>query len=256
MSDTKDGRRRGRPTRCPVDSLRTRVWFHAVSLRTGMNAYALEKCFHPLQVRYVDGKSVRPRLWDRYRDGVMIPKDKFGVDNLIDRVEEQVPFTAWWFRHVLWPALQPKLLSQEEIDEMLFAFPDDLRALLFDDLQAQFPKRKPFKQEIVAQLSHFGHLDSLAIAMLMLRRSELIGSLELRDLALSLYYAIQPALMQLSELEKCFPDLFSYIDDQYPPWIYPSPSERMRVVVFSEGKFGYKQSYATKAGKTLIKKTD
>ncbi|WP_146164457.1 hypothetical protein [Agitococcus lubricus] len=218
-----------------------------------MSAYALEKCFHPLQVRCVDGKSVRPRLWDRYRDGVMIPKDKPSVDNLIDRVEEHVPFTAWWFRHVLWRVLQPKLLSQEEIDEMLFDFPDDIKAVLFDDLQAQFPKQKPFKQEIVAQLSNFRHLDSLAIAILMVRRSELIGSLELRDLVLSLYYAIQPALMQLNELELCFPDLFSYIDSQYPPWIYPSPSERMRVVVFSEGKFGYKQSYAT-TGKTLIKK--
>jgi hypothetical protein len=101
-----------------------------------------------------------------------------------------------------------------------------------------------------------GHLDSLAIAILMVRKSELIASIELRDLALSLYHEIQPALMQLSELEKCFPDLFSYIDDQYPPWIYPSPNERMRVVIFSEGKFGYQQSNATKTGKTLIKKTD
>jgi hypothetical protein len=256
MSDTKNGRGRGRPTRCPVDSIRTRVWFQTVSLHTGMNAYALEKCFHPLQVRYVDGKSVRPRLWDRYRDGVMIPKDKLGVDNLIDRVEEQVPLTAWWFRHVLWRALQPKRLSQEDIDGMLFAFPNDIKAVLFDDLQAKFPKQKPFNQEIVTQLSHLGHLDSLAIAILMVRKSELIASIELRDLALSLYHEIQPALMQLDELKKCFPDLFSYIDDQYPPWIYPSPNERMRVVIFSEGKFGYQQSNATKTGKTLIKKTD
>ena len=72
---------RGRHKRTQTDVLRTRVWFIAVSLTSGWSAYKLETRFAPDKTKKVDGKIIRPRRWDRYREGKMVPPDRPGTNS-------------------------------------------------------------------------------------------------------------------------------------------------------------------------------
>jgi hypothetical protein len=62
--------RRGRPPTDPIDQLRTRMWFHAVKLRSGLpSAYAIEMALDGERVRKRASDVARPRKWDGYERG-------------------------------------------------------------------------------------------------------------------------------------------------------------------------------------------
>lgn len=224
--------KRGRPKKSPVDSLRVRVWFEAVRLVSGLpSAYAIEKTLHPESFHREAGWVSRPQRWDRYETGNMVPKSE-----LVAYAESVYPGTADWLYHPLWKALLPHARTQDGLNAELRTLGEEVCALLFrSSLQPGRPDRLPFTEETAGMLSHLGSLEALAAAILLVHESAAIASEPLRALALHAYRTMQPAIAAYPPLRRMYPDLFSYIDVQYPEWVFPSANHRLRTVVFWEG---------------------
>lgn len=223
--------RRGRPKKTKVDALRVRTWFEAVRSISGLSsAYAIEKDLHPESFHRDKGWVSRPQRWDHYETGTRVPSRE-----LVAYVESVYPGTAVWLQHPIWKALLPHPRSPEEINDELRSLGGVIHFLLFrpqPDLTQ--PERYPFNEQMVGMLSELGTLDALATAILLIHESVAIASEALRTLALRTYRELQPAIAARQPLFGVHPDLFSYIDLHYPEWIFISPNQRMRTVVFWE----------------------
>ncbi len=224
---------RGRPKKSPIAMLKTQVWFQAVSLISGKSAYQLEKYFHPEQVRRGESWVIRPRRWDRYRNGVMEPKDVTG--GLIDQVEAVAPSSAYWFRMPLWTAIEIAPLTQEQIDAQLLTLESDVLAVLFMPENNVKQKRQPFGDKESQQLIELGSLDALAAAILLVRESETLRSSELRTLALETYRALQRPIAECPPLQTLYGKLFNYLDSAFPDELFIHKNKRMDVVIFTKG---------------------
>jgi hypothetical protein len=82
-------------------------------------------------------------------------------------------------------------------------------------------------------LAEIGTFEALVALILLVKKSELISSQELRELALNAYHHCQSWVMVLPEIAPIALDLFHEIDLKCKHWIYPSPEWRMEVVIFS-----------------------
>ena len=224
--------KRGRPKNSPVDALRVRVWFEAVRLVSGLpSAYAIEKRLHPESFHREAGWVSRPQRWDRYETGGRVPKSE-----LIEYAESVYPGTGDWLHHPLWKALLPHPRTQDEINAELRTLGETVNFLLFRSKpDPGQPERFPFTEEMVSMLASLGTLEALAAAILLVHESVAIASEPLRTLALQTYRELQPALTEYPPLRLVYPDLFSYIDVQFPEWVFASANHRMRTVVFWEG---------------------
>ncbi|MDO8417608.1 MAG: hypothetical protein Q7S87_15515 [Agitococcus sp.] len=225
--------RRGRPKKSPIAMLKTQVWFQAVSLISGKSAYQLEKYFHPEQVRRGESWVIRPRRWDRYRNGVMEPKDVMG--GLIDQVEAVAPSSAYWFRMPLWKAIETIPLSQEQIDAQLMSLEAEVMTVLFMPKTEFGQARHPFGDKESQQLIEIGSFDALAAAILLVRESETLRSAELRTLVLATYRALQQSIAECPPLQTLHGKLFNYLDSAFPEELFVHKNKRMDVVVFTKG---------------------
>lgn len=225
--------RRGRPKKSPIAMLKTQVWFQAVSLISDKSAYQLEKYFHPEQVRRGESWVIRPRRWDRYRNGVMEPKDVIG--GLIDQVEAVAPSSACWFRMPLWQAIETIPLSQEQIDAQLMSLEAEVMTVLFMPKNEFGQARQPFGDKESQQLIEIGSFDALAAAILLVRESETLRSAELRTLALATYRALQRPIAECPPLQTLHGKLFNYLDSAFPEELFVHKNKRMDVVVLTKG---------------------
>lgn len=195
------------------------------------SAYAIEKTLHPELFHREAGWVSRPMRWDRYERGDMVPKPE-----LVAYAESVYPGTADWLYHPLWKALLPHPRTQDEINVELRALGEVVDFLMFrPQPDPGKPARFPFTEEMVGMLSHVGTLEAMAAAILLVHESVAIASEPLRTLALQTYRELQPAIADYPPLRRVYPDLFSFIDVQYPEWVFPAPNHRLRTVVFWEG---------------------
>lgn len=246
--------RRGRPKKSPIDTLKTQVWFQAVSLMTGKSAYQLEKHFHPEQIRRGEDWIIRPRRWDRYKNGVMVPQDIKG--GLIDQVEQEVQGSAAWFRLPLWEAIQHKPLTQDGVNQQLLNLESDVTDILFKPADGMFRERAAFTKELAEQLAALGSLDALAAIFLLVRESEVLGSPEMRVVTLHAYRLIQPDIAACPPFHTLHATLFSYLDSQFPEQLFIHMNQRQNIVIFWDG---YRNSCwpkedAMKSQQAMIKK--
>lgn len=232
-------RGRGRPPTHPVDRVRTKLWFKAVKHASGLpSAYALEMTFDGDHVRKRETDVARPRKWDGYEKGAVVPTDKPGPRNAVEQAEARFPGTARWFRSPLWAYLRREAFDARRIEDALRTLEPAVVAVLFEAEVREHesaPRQRPFNDSSVQQLLALGSFDALVAAVLLAGLSEVIASPELRKRALHVYVEIQAQLRQMSIMEVIYPELFSLIDSRCKHWVYLSPNQRMDVVIFWRG---------------------
>jgi hypothetical protein len=75
-----------------VNRTRTMVWYHAVRLGLkASSAYLIEKRLDPGMCRYVYSNIRRPRKWDIYEQGRIVPNGTRTERNAILQAEDAVP---------------------------------------------------------------------------------------------------------------------------------------------------------------------
>jgi len=171
---TKRQRRKkaGRPTRHPVDVVRTKLWCHGLTLATGMTTgNALEQHFEPHLVRRRDdGTVLRPRKWDAYLDGTRVPQRMKGKAYAIELVERELPGSARVFESVCWVILKGAQLTPDECRELIQQVSPGARKLL-QQLQT-LDKRGKDDQRAALRLAAQGGIDALESIVVLLAISE------------------------------------------------------------------------------------
>ena len=228
-------RGRGRPPTHPVDRVRTKVWFNAVKISSGLpSAYALEMAFDGDRVRKRAKDVARPRKWDRYAKGKSVPADKPDPRNAVEQAEAKFRGTARWFRIAMWRWLRGESLDAHEIDRALRSLGPEVVSILFEAPrcgETKEPRMREFYPESVRILSNVGGFDALVAAVLLVALSEVIASPQLRERALQLYAELQAPLRQTPELASVYPELFSLIDQRCKHWIYVTPNQRFEIIM-------------------------
>lgn len=82
-------------------------------------------------------------------------------------------------------------------------------------------------------LATLGSFEGLATAVLLAAWAERIASPRLRELALSSYLQMQPALVKLPETAPFAAELFWAIDGLCKHWVFASTQSRLEIVIFS-----------------------
>lgn len=241
---------RGRPPRNHIDVLRTRLWFQAVKLASGLpSAYALEEA---LEGRPDSDQVWRPRKWDAYERGKKVPKSSSAGKDALALAEAAYPGTAKWFHSPIWHVLRKDLkpLDQRGVDQGLLSLDPVVVDILFQ-LDRSLPDNTRMKQRHLTahefeHLAVLGSFDALVATTLLIQQSSLVGSQELREWALECYEQLQPMVADAPETCLLYPELFTYIDAVCPHWIYLAPNRRMEMVVF-----WHRQAEQTWAGERM-----
>ena len=200
------------------------------------SAYAIEMQLDGDLVRKRDTDVSRPTKWDFYRDGDKVPDDTRRHRNAVEQAEENFPGTARWFRSPIWPVLRGEKCDRYFIEQALRQLQPEVVEVLFEaEPDQQHPRQKAFDSRCMANLAEIGGFDALVVSVLLVALSEDIASPALRKSALHLYFALQPAIKKLPEVAPFYPELFSWIDERCKHWSYPSPNQRMDVVIFWQG---------------------
>ncbi len=231
--------KRGRPPKSEVKKLRDQIWIYAVQLRSSLKTgYSLEAAIDFDKVKREAGQVRRPGKWDRYVNGSRGPGQFKGKRNAVAMAEAEYPGTAAWYYSPIWWVLEPKLKSADNYEEALHRLDIDVSELLLTiDSRAGAEPVRPrcFDEAMVGQLVKIGSFDALVAAVVMARLAEAIASPQLRDLALTCYARLQPAIAVIPELTPFYPDLFTLIDMRCKHWTFVAPNQRMDIVMFWQG---------------------
>lgn len=190
------------------------------------------------RVRKRETDVARPRKWDGYEKGAVVPTDKPGPRNAVEQAEARFPGTARWFRSPLWAYLRHEAFDARRIEDALRALHPEVVAVLFEAKPREHehaPRQRPFDSDGVRQLLAIAGFDALVAAVLLAALAEVIASPQLRERALHLYVELQAPLREVPELAGIYPELFSLIDQRYKHWVYLSDNQRMDVVIFWQG---------------------
>lgn len=231
MSESKGP---GREPRNPVDVLRTKIWMAAVFAASGLTPGQIEALLEPERVRREGGRTIRPRLWDRYASGDHVPNDNQDRKP-VSLAEARWPGTAVWFRSPMWRALRPEPVTAALAEQLLGQI-EPLRDVLFvpSRWNPSVLRQAAVDPTLLATIIGVGRIDALAAAMVFARQAEAIHSPPLRDTALRLYRHLQPQLEQLPALKTHASELFWLIDTSIKEWVYPDPGSQVSVTIFSE----------------------
>lgn len=228
----------GRPPRHPVDILRTQLWFHVVKLRSGLpSAYAIELALEPEAVRRnADGTVLRPRKWDAYEKGNRVPKRMANKPYAIDLAEAHFPGAARYFEAAIWPVLRKETVTRNWLDSQLRQLDETVMdILLHPDMvglggELHFAD---FDQASANRLTELGSFDALTAVVLLVAKSELISSPDLREFALNSYFGMLPALEINPVTAPFMKEICHRIDLVCKQWIFLGSQARMDVVIFT-----------------------
>lgn len=227
------------PSTCPVDRLRTRLWFRALQEMSGLpTAYAVEMALDGDRVRKRNTDVSRPRKWDAYKRGAKVPADRPGPRNAIEQAEARFPGSARWFRSPLWRYLKNEPFNARQFEDALRMIEPAVVSLLFEAAPREHekvPRQRSFDHDTADRLIALGGFDALVAAILLAGLSEVIASPDLRERALHVYVELQSPLWRMPVLEGIYAELFSQIDARCKHWVYLSPNQRMDVVIFWQG---------------------
>ena len=205
----------GRPKRDAVDVVRTRIWFQAVKVRSGLrSAHAIEAFINDrLSGDGVD-TSHRPRKWYSYRNGSRSPSAIAGKRDAVADAEARFPGTARWFHHPVWKALKGERTELHVVTSALRSLGPAVAEILYvpdECLPCRVRQRALGFQELRAMID-LGSFDALAAAILLVMQSDMNGELGLRRTYRTLYQELQPIAADLPELMNDFPALFDLTD--------------------------------------------
>jgi len=230
--------RRGAPDQHPADVLKTKVWVGVLKLISGLRtAYALELAIDPDLVKQRTAGVVRPRKWDAYEKGLKVPKQIKGKRYSVDMAEAKFPGAKPYFESHIWRVLRGEKLTAREVDQALRTLESPVVEVLLEESVREGEQERRFRSfdvKTAIALASVGSFDSLVATILLVAKSEAIGSLPLRELALQCYLNLQDAISQLPEVQPWSSELFRMIDTTCKHWIFPFPNARMEIVIFTE----------------------
>ena len=230
--------RRGAPDQHPADVLKTKLWVWVLKLISGLKtAYALELEIDPELVKQRTAGVVRPRKWDAYEKGLKVPKRIKGKRYSVDMAEAKFPGAKRYFDSPMWKVLRGQKLTAREVDQALRTLEGAVLEVLLEESVREGEQERRFRSfdvNTAKALAAVGTFDSLAATILLVAKSEAIGSVELRELALQCYLVLQGAISQLPEVQPWSSELFRMIDLTCKHWIFPFPNARMEIVIFTE----------------------
>jgi hypothetical protein len=206
----------GRPKRDAVDVVRTRIWFQAVKVRSGLrSAHAIEAFINDrLSGEDVD-TSHRPRKWYSYRNGSRSPSAIAGKRDTVADVEALFPGTARWYHHPFWKVLKREGTDPHVLRVFMLDLDPEVVEILYttDEHGALDPLRlKAFRISDVQSLIDLGSFDALAAVVLLAMKEDANVGFGWRDFYLDAYQALQPVVAELPELVNDFPELFDLTD--------------------------------------------
>lgn len=228
----------GRRPRHPVDILRTRLWFHNVKRISGLpSAYAVELALEPEKVRRNEDKMIlRPRKWDAYAKGDRVPGRKPNKPYAVDLAESRFPGAARYFESPIWPLLRKDKVSKGWIDAQLRRLSEAITSILLQQ-DAVGPDGElyfaDFDQASADRLARLGSFEALSAVILLVAKSELISSPDLRQYALNSYIAMLPALKSSPDTAPFMEELCQTIDLVCKQWVFLGSQARMDIVIFT-----------------------
>lgn len=238
--NSADGTRRGRPPTDPIDQLRTRLWFHAVKLRSGLpSAYAIELALEPGREGEAQPSERRARKWDRYRDGDRVPDDRPGKPNAVELAEREFPGTARWFRSPVWESFKGARPPKDQLIRSLNELDAPVTGLLFEDVQVHDWTERRLRTldvDLSIQIRDLNSFAALEAVCLLFALSETIASIDLRSAVFTLYRNMQRGLTETAELEPFFPELFDEVDALGKQWAFATQSWRLDVFLSLVGE--------------------
>jgi hypothetical protein len=123
----------GRPSTDEAHKVRTKAWFIAVSMASGMNVGELEIYFAPPEKQAGYSPGNRPRHWEKYRDGSICPKSKTRKNqkrSIVERVEDCFPGTAKWVELPFWKVLSKARMEMHELKDFYQLLPVSVQELI------------------------------------------------------------------------------------------------------------------------------
>lgn len=228
----------GRPPRHPIDILRTRLWFFNVKRISGLpSAYAIELALEPDSVRRnADGAVLRPRKWDAYEKGQRVPQWADKRAYAVELAEQRFPGTAEYFDAPIWNVLRKEKVSLSWVDAQLRQCSEPISDILIRPdltLAGGVPYFADFDKSSARLLAQVGTFEALGAAVLLVAKSELISSPDLREHALDAYLAMRPVLAQSDDIGPFIGELSHHIDLICKHWVFVTSQARMDVVIFS-----------------------
>jgi hypothetical protein len=217
------------------------LWFHALSLSSGLNAAELEKMLDSEKIKVDEtGRKVRPKKWDRYGKGKLVPDDKHG--GAVDRAEVTFHGSARWFRHPIWKGLHAEpmtadetLLALRDLDQSVVEVLFRPKSGIAPEAWNQYGPKINTERLVIADLCSLATLDVLAVALLLAKRAESISSPELRETAVDLYFMLQPSFADDPRWHRFHPELYDHADTRMKSWFFSDPAYRMEVFITWRG---------------------
>lgn len=185
-----DNRKRGRPRKDPISSLRTRAWFNAVALASGKNVYELDIEFAGINRGSCKRYENRPCVWDKYARGDIEPRSKTGAKGqmpIVEKVEKVYSGTAQWLIMSFWRVLGDEPMNLDELKEVYLSLSPAIRNLL---IRKKRSRADPFWRTDITPDKLHEHLsagDSIEMATLILA---MIKEAEARQLEHQYYQAL------------------------------------------------------------------
>ncbi|MCU7875280.1 MAG: hypothetical protein KZQ84_00520 [Candidatus Thiodiazotropha sp. (ex Lucinoma borealis)] len=110
-------------------SLRSKVWFHFVSHKTGLHTgYGLENFLESGRINRSGSRLTRPCKYDRYKRGLHIPRKRTS-----EKVEKQVPGARYYLNHSFWEVAETPAESEIAIYRSLRRLRPEIKRLIFDN---------------------------------------------------------------------------------------------------------------------------
>lgn len=115
----------------PALRLATRAWFNYVSNKLGKSAGQLESLFTSAANDKKYNRGDRPKLWDRYRRGVVCPRIMGAGTKLsiVEKVDDAVPGASRWLTSAFWQLLSSKPMAMDDIREVYLSLAPEIRDL-------------------------------------------------------------------------------------------------------------------------------
>ena len=149
----------------------------------------------------------------------------------------------------MWAVLRGDCVDLRWVDERLARLsPLVGHALSLPDNHVRRDKGKtmrPVDDDVILDVVSQGGFHSLAVLVLLVKKSELIASVMLRDSVLQGYRAIQQQVAEVPWLAPVSEELFLAIDLNCKEWVFPYPDQRLEIVMFSSELKKAEKEFAT-----------
>ena len=201
----------GREARKPVDVLRTLAWLENLKAISGLQTgYAIG--------RFVDGPGKQPRAWMSYDNAEGVPLIGNHPSAAVARAERLWPDSALRFISPIWKVLNGERLTRRELDVGLLLISPQVRSIFFKERRGLF-HRRVFDLCDMSRVWELHSFEGIVASVLLMEEAVLAHSPILREAGFELYETLRPHMIDVPDLARIWPYLFTSIDSMMPRWL-------------------------------------